>query len=129
MPHDHDHATRGGGPLPGWREALREMSYCAQCANDIYGGSVAHRMPPEANPHQRPSRRRLGCFDLGWMYANGRGVEQDEAKAVELYRAAAEQGWAPAQFNLGLMYANGQGVEQDEAKAVELYRAAAEQGD
>ena len=41
------------------------------------------------------------------MYANGRGVEQDDAEAVKWYRLAAEQGGAAAQFNLGWMYANG----------------------
>lgn len=36
-------------------------------------------------------------FNLGWMYANGRGVERDDATAAYLVRAAAEQGVAQAQ--------------------------------
>ena len=46
-------------------------------------------------------------FKLGVMYENGEGVPKDSVKAVEWYRKAAEQGYAPAQFKLGWMYANG----------------------
>ncbi len=67
-------------------------------------------------------------YYLGVMYENGKGVEQDVAKAVSWYRKAAEQGYAKAQFNLGGMYALGKGVEQDVAKAVRWYRKAAERG-
>ena len=68
-------------------------------------------------------------FNLGLMYATGRGVLQDDAEAVRWYRMAAEQGNAIAQSNLGVMYVNGQGVLQDYAEAVRWYRLAAEQGD
>ncbi|EFH23820.1 Sel1 repeat protein, partial [Neisseria polysaccharea ATCC 43768] len=46
-------------------------------------------------------------LNLGWMYANGQGVRQDDAQATQWFRKSAEQGNAKAQFNLGLMYANG----------------------
>ena len=62
------------------------------------------------------------------MYANGRGVPQDDAQAVEWYTKAAEQGVGDAQNNLGLMYGNGKGVPQDDAQAVFWYTKAAEQG-
>ena len=63
------------------------------------------------------------------MYAMGRGVPQDDVEAVRLYRLAADQGQASAQYNLGVMYDDGRGVPQDDAEAVRLYRLAAEQGD
>ena len=44
-----------------------------------------------------------------------------------LFRLAAEQGHASAQYNLGVMYANGEGVPEDDAEAVRWYRMAAEQ--
>ena len=47
---------------------------------------------------------RMRNTNLGRMYANGRGVEQDDEQAVFWYRKAAEQGHASAQFNLGWMY-------------------------
>ena len=66
-------------------------------------------------------------YNLGVMYATGRGVPQDDAEAVAWYRLAAEQGEARAQYNLGTMYDTGEGVPQDFAEAVTWYRRAAEQ--
>ncbi len=62
------------------------------------------------------------------MYDDGRGVAQDDAEAVLLYRLAADQGHAEAQYNLGVMYDDGRDVAQDDAEAVRLYRLAADQG-
>ena len=39
-------------------------------------------------------------------------------RAVQLYRRAAQQDYAPAMCNLAVCYLNGIGVERDEAKAV-----------
>jgi hypothetical protein len=36
-------------------------------------------------------------YNLGWMYANGRGVERNDGRAVFLFQAAAEQGVEVAQ--------------------------------
>ena len=66
---------------------------------------------------------------LGLLYYNGgRGVQQDDVKAVKWFRLAANHGDAVAEFNLGVIYADGQGVPQDNAEAVKWYRLAAEQG-
>ena len=35
-------------------------------------------------------------FELGLMYANGRGVPQDDAEAIAWYRRSTEQGHAGA---------------------------------
>ena len=40
-------------------------------------------------------------YNLGNMYAQGRGVRQDDAQATQWFRKSAEQGNAKAQFNLG----------------------------
>ena len=61
------------------------------------------------------------------MYAQGKGVPQDYAKAAEWYRKAAEQGVAAAQYNLGVIYANGQGVPQNITEARKWFEKAAEQ--
>ena len=66
-------------------------------------------------------------FNLGWMYAKGEGVPQDDREAAQWFRLAADQGHATAQFNLGVMYANGQGVPQDYQEAAQWYRLAADQ--
>src|SRR6476646_9214449 len=67
-------------------------------------------------------------FNLGFMYANGRGVPKNYAEALKWYRLAADQGFASAQHNLGIMYANGQGVALDHVEALKWYRLAANQG-
>ena len=39
----------------------------------------------------------LAQYNLGWMYANARGVERDDAKAAFFFQAAAQQGLSAAQ--------------------------------
>jgi len=48
-------------------------------------------------------------YNLGMMYADGRGVAQDDAQALTWFRKAADQGNAGAQDKLGFMYVNGRG--------------------
>lgn len=67
-------------------------------------------------------------YNLGCMYASGRGVKQDYKKASEFCQKAAENGYVKALFNLGVMYENGIGVKQDYKKAEILYKKAADQG-
>jgi hypothetical protein len=45
----------------------------------------------------------------------------DEAEAVRLYRLAADQGHADAQFRLGLMFEDGRGVAKNESKLWVLF--------
>ena len=62
------------------------------------------------------------------MYFRGLGVKQDDARAAELFRAAAQQGHAHAQYSLGVMYSLGRGVEKDYKTALKWFRKAAQQG-
>ena len=71
----------------------------------------------------------IAQYDLGVMYAFGKGVTRDSAEAVKWYRKAAEQGNADAQQRLGMMYTKGVGVTQDDAEAAKWFRKAAEQED
>jgi TPR repeat protein len=66
----------------------------------------------------------VGTYNLGLMYAQGKGVAQDKAKAAKLYAKAHFAGSVKATYNLGLMYQRGDGVEKDSAKAAELYEHA-----
>ena len=70
----------------------------------------------------------LAQYNLGTMYAEGKGVPQDYTQAAHWWRRAAEQGDAGAQVKLGSMYTLGRGVPQDDAEAVRWYRLAAKQG-
>lgn len=61
------------------------------------------------------------CNSLGGVYADGKGITKDLAKAATFYQKACALGVsdsASACFNLGNAYANGEGVEQDKTKAV-----------
>ena len=58
-----------------------------------------------------------------------KGGEKDAKslhKAVDYYRAAADKGFAPAQYNLGVMYEKGRGVMPNIAQAIKWWRKAAE---
>ena len=67
--------------------------------------------------------------NLGAMYYNGQGVEQDFKEAIKWFQKAADLGFSNAQSNLGMMYERGQGLEQDFKEAVKWYQKAAKQGD
>ena len=54
---------------------------------------------------------------IGFMYAAGLWVPENDKTAVMWYAKAAEQGHAEAQHNLGVMYFNGEGVPENDVKA------------
>jgi len=65
---------------------------------------------------------------LGVRYAQGDGVTRDDVKAVELYRLAANQGFAKAETNLGDMYFFGRGgLNRSYLDALSWYLKAAQQ--
>ena len=55
---------------------------------------------------------------LAGIYAEGKGVAQDEVIAAKWYRLAAAQGKAAAQYDLGSMYDQWQAVAQDYEEAI-----------
>jgi hypothetical protein len=67
-------------------------------------------------------------YNLGAMYAAGKGVAHDYRDGAKWFGRAAEQGNADAQYSLGFIYDKGLGVVQDYREAIRLYRLAAEQG-
>jgi uncharacterized protein len=72
----------------------------------------------------------FGQYLVGACYRWGCcGVAKHHAEAVRLYRLAAAQGHADAQYSLGYKFENGKGVARDRAEAIRLYRLAAAQGD
>lgn len=65
--------------------------------------------------------------DLGMMYDEGYGTQQNYEEAVKWYRQAAQTGHANAQYRLGLMHASGKGVALDDAEAAKWLLLAAKQ--
>jgi TPR repeat protein len=66
--------------------------------------------------------------NLGYMYAEGLGVERNLAESAHWFRMAAEQGHVGAQATLGLYYYHGEGVEQDVVAAHAWFALAAAAG-
>jgi len=67
-------------------------------------------------------------FNLGVMYASGKGLAQDDRKAARWFQRAARQGSMLAQYNLGLMCLRGQGVAQHDEDAFLWFSLAVQQG-
>lgn len=67
----------------------------------------------------------LDARGLELMYENNR---EDDRQACELFRQAAERGYAESQYRLGYCYESGRGVTQDPGRANEWYLKAAGQG-
>lgn len=60
------------------------------------------------------------------MHFNGQGVPKDPVKARDLWRRAAAQGHARAQYNLGMLLVHGRGVPEDAVEGAMWTRKAAE---
>lgn len=67
-------------------------------------------------------------YNLGWLYANGNGLNVDMHAAHHWWRAAAEQGHADAQFAIGLALTTGEGIDKDLAQATHWFLRAARDG-
>ncbi|KAI8607616.1 hypothetical protein BC830DRAFT_1072804, partial [Chytriomyces sp. MP71] len=65
---------------------------------------------------------------FGVCLAHGWGVEKNDSKAVQLFRAAAEQGFPNAEYNMGVRYSTGHGVPHDDHQAFQWFERAAKQG-
>jgi TPR repeat protein len=65
---------------------------------------------------------------LGELYANGLGVPQDDAKAAEWYKLAADRGDRQALFALAMFRLNGRAGPRDRDASVKLLAAAAKLG-
>jgi TPR repeat protein len=66
-------------------------------------------------------------YDLGVLYAQGKGLVQDYTSAASWFRAAAAQGNVDAEYNLGVLYAQGLGVNANATDAINWYQSAADQ--
>lgn len=68
-------------------------------------------------------------YDIGILYSKGRGVRQDDGKALQLWEQSAAKGFVPAQLLLGYLYYRGEGgVGQDYGMARQWWKKAADRG-
>ncbi|MDA0228653.1 MAG: tetratricopeptide repeat protein [Proteobacteria bacterium] len=67
-------------------------------------------------------------YNLGVIYANGKGVPKNDIEAIRWYREAAAQGHAGGQFGLGSGYFLGRGVPENYVQAYMWLALAKAQG-
>lgn len=75
------------------------------------------------------SGNAVACSKLGLIYYAGRGIEQDDLKALGFFRKACAGDDTRSCVFLGFMYHNGLGIKRDDLKAAELYAKACNGGD
>ena len=76
-----------------------------------------------------PKHQGHAWYRLGYMYANGEGVEEDISRGIEYYRQSAEANNALGAYCLAANYALGRGLEQDYERAYHWYEVSARAGD
>jgi hypothetical protein len=64
---------------------------------------------------------------LGLSYLYGQGMLQDEQRAFEWIKKAAEQRYSPAEVDLGHLYIQGRGIQADRTEGLKWYLTAARQ--
>lgn len=67
-------------------------------------------------------------YRLATLYADGKGVEKDDATAFKWFMRAAELGDAAAQYDVGTSYFSGTGVQKNDVEAAKWFLRAANQG-
>ena len=101
------------GPLEDGHDAYDNKQY--KKAYDIWI-TPAQQGDPEAQ------------YNVGLLYLQGRGVEQNDREALKWFTYAGEQGLADAQYNAGVLFYTGKGVYPDYNSAIDWWTLAAEQG-
>lgn len=106
-------ASAAAGPLEDANDAYREKAYA----------KAAELWRPLAENGDAEAQ-----YSLGTLYAEGKGVEQNDATAFLWFQRAANQGVAAAQYNVGASYATGAGIAKSDVDAARWFRRAADQG-
>lgn len=106
-------APAAAGPLEDASDAYREKAYA----------KAAELWRPLAEKGDAEAQHSLGT-----LYAEGKGVEQNDATAFLWFQRAANQGVAAAQYNVGASYATGAGIGKSDVDAARWFRRAADQG-
>lgn len=76
---------------------------------------------------QRAQAGDIACqFSLGYMYANGKGMQQNDQEAVYWYRRSAQGGYAKGLIAMAEAFDLGRGVKQNHIAAYVLAKAAAD---
>lgn len=135
MPVDHDEATKWLALAADYFHSLK-----ATLARRYFDGTYVEKDEVRGNQllEQAVKKDVIEAFcEIGVSYLNGRGLPNDEAKAIEYFNQAIEraernhQGYkaASAHFCLGICYEQGLGgLRQDDSNAFTCYTKSADLG-
>ena len=70
----------------------------------------------------------MACLALGWVYAQGKGTEQNLQESFAWAKKAAEAGNADGMYRVGKKLAQGVGIKKDEEAGLRWIQKAAEKG-
>ncbi len=84
----------------------------------------------DQEPERMSSAEVESIFEKGMKYYNGEGVKQNKYEAFQLFKKAAENGHAEAQFAVATFYEIGEEnvVEEDENEEIKWLKLAADDG-
>lgn len=106
--------------LCAWTATARAQSATTVAGMEAYNKgdiSLAYSLLRRAATDGDPE----GQVNLGYLYARGQGVRQDQREALRLYRAAAAQGDSEGMNAIGYKYQYGTGVRPDIQRAIHWY--------
>jgi TPR repeat protein len=70
----------------------------------------------------------IGCVNVAYSYAAGRGVTRDDRQAVTLFQRACNEDYASGCLQFGVMAESGRGVARDFQRAKTAYQFACDAG-
>ena len=127
------HSVREGGVL---LQDLAEMDYpdgivgFALCLVEEKGG-FEEDLPRAIKLLERAvdvHEHAHGAYELGVMHYQGIGLDEDESKAMQLFRSAATKGHCGAMYMFGDCLLEGIGTEEDKVQALQWLLLAGENG-
>jgi len=116
-------------PAPDPLQELRD--HAAERSNQGQALYMQHRYAEALPLFQKAcdGENLIGCYNLGVLYANGQGVDQDFARARSLYQKACYGGVVSSCTGLGYLASSGQGAPPDFAQARAFFQRACDGGD
>jgi TPR repeat protein len=112
-----------GASAPEARALVQRRALPSAIAADVFGSSTcvgctrferAALLQEVADAKQRAaSGDPVASYNLGVRYEAGAGVPRDPFEAARRHLAAAQAGYAPAQYAVGRLYAVGEGLAMD----------------
>ncbi len=70
----------------------------------------------------------VAMYDLGMKLREGRGIERDQAAALNWFKASSELGHIPSTIRYAKMLEKGEGTIKDVSRAMSFYQRAADKG-